>query len=74
MPPISSDALVLRTYKLGETSKVVVLLTRDRGKLRAVAKGARGARARYQSSLEPLSEGWPAWVDAGLPVTEGPKP
>src|SRR5262245_36759997 len=56
MPPISSDALVLRTYKLGETSKVVVLLTRDRGKLRAVAKGARGARPRYQSSLEPLSQ------------------
>src|SRR5262249_204785 len=43
MPPISTDALVLRTYKLGETSKVVVLLTRERGKLRAVAKGARGA-------------------------------
>src|SRR5438552_6995390 len=56
MPPISSDALVLRTYNLGETSKVVVLLTRERGKLRAVAKGARGARPRYQSSLEPLSE------------------
>lgn len=56
MPPITSDALVLRTYKLGETSKVVVLLTRERGKLRAVAKGARGARGRYRSALEPLSE------------------
>jgi len=56
MPPITSDALVLRTYKLGETSKVVVLLTRERGKLRAVAKGARGPRSRYQSALEPLSE------------------
>src|SRR5919106_1045919 len=56
MPPIASDALVLRTYKVGETSKVVVLLTRERGKLRAVAKGARGARSRYQSALEPLSE------------------
>jgi DNA repair protein RecO (recombination protein O) len=56
MPPIASDALVLRTYPLGETSKVVVLLTRERGKLRAVAKGARGARSRYQSALEPLSE------------------
>jgi DNA repair protein RecO (recombination protein O) len=56
MPPIASQALVLRTYKLGETSKVVVLLTRERGKLRAVAKGARGARPRYQSALEPLSE------------------
>src|SRR5438128_1393346 len=56
MPPITSDALVLRTYKLGETSKVVVLLTRERGKVRAVAKGARGRRSRYQSALEPLSE------------------
>ena len=56
MPPISSDAIVLRTFKLGESSKIVVLLTRERGKLRAVAKGARGARPRYQSALEPLSE------------------
>ena len=56
MPPIASDALVLRTYKLGETSKLVVLLTRERGKVRAVARGARGVRPRYQSALEPLSE------------------
>jgi DNA repair protein RecO (recombination protein O) len=56
MPPILSDALVLRTYDFGETSRVVVLLTRDRGKVRAVAKGARVARSRYQSALEPLSE------------------
>jgi DNA repair protein RecO (recombination protein O) len=56
VPVISSDAFVLRTYKIGETSKVVVLLTRERGKLRAVAKGARGQRSRYRSSLEPLSE------------------
>jgi DNA repair protein RecO (recombination protein O) len=56
MPLLASDALVLRTYTLGETSKVVVLLTRERGKLRAVAKGARGKRSRYQSALEPLSE------------------
>jgi DNA repair protein RecO (recombination protein O) len=56
MALLSTEALVLRGYKLGETSKVVVLLTRDRGKLRAVARGARGARPRYQSALEPLSE------------------
>src|SRR6266568_3691395 len=37
MPPIASDALVLRTYKLGETSKVVVLLTRARGLEEAMA-------------------------------------
>lgn len=56
MPLLTTEALVLRGYKLGETSKLLVLLTRDRGKLRAVARGARGARSRYQSSLEPLSE------------------
>jgi DNA repair protein RecO (recombination protein O) len=56
MPPFASDALVLRTYKLGESSKVVVLLTRERGKVRAVAKGVRGPRSRAQSALEPLSE------------------
>ena len=56
MPLIASEALVLRTYKLGETSKIVVLLTRDRGKVRAVAKGARGGKPRYRSALEPLSE------------------
>ncbi len=56
MPILASDALVLRTYKMGETSKIVVLLARSLGKLRAVAKGARGPRSRYQSALEPLSE------------------
>lgn len=56
MALLTTEALVLRGYKLGETSKLVVLLTRDRGKLRAVARGARGPRTRYQSSLEPLSE------------------
>ncbi|HET7294802.1 MAG TPA: DNA repair protein RecO [Vicinamibacteria bacterium] len=56
MPMVASDALVLRSYKLGESSKVVVLLTRERGKVRAVAKGARSGRSRYQSALEPLSE------------------
>ncbi len=56
MPILASDALVLRTYKMGETSEVVVLLARSLGKLRAVAKGARGPRSRYQSALVPLSE------------------
>jgi DNA repair protein RecO (recombination protein O) len=56
MALLTTEALVLRGYKLGETSKLVVLLTRERGKLRAVARGARGARSRYQSALEPLSE------------------
>jgi DNA repair protein RecO (recombination protein O) len=56
MALLNTEALVLRGYELGETSKLVVLLTRERGKVRAVARGARGARPRYQSALEPLSE------------------
>jgi DNA repair protein RecO (recombination protein O) len=56
MAHFSTEALVLRGHKLGETSRIVVLLTRERGKLRAVARGARGQRPRYRSALEPLSE------------------
>jgi len=56
MALFSTEALVLRGHKLGETSRIVVLLTRERGKLRAVARGARGRRSRYRSALEPLSE------------------
>ena len=56
MALFATEALVLRGHKLGETSRIVVLLTRERGKLRAVARGARGSRPRYRSALEPLSE------------------
>jgi DNA repair protein RecO (recombination protein O) len=56
MALLTTEALVLRGYRLGETSKLVVLLTRDRGKVRAVARGARSGRPRYRSALEPLSE------------------
>jgi DNA repair protein RecO (recombination protein O) len=56
MALFSTEALVLRGHKLGETSRIVVLLTRERGKLRAVARGARSGRPRYRSALEPLSE------------------
>jgi DNA repair protein RecO (recombination protein O) len=56
MALFSTEALVLRGHKLGETSRIVVLLTRERGKLRAVARGARGRLSRYRSALEPLSE------------------
>ena len=41
MPPLTTDALVLRTFPLGEMSVVAVLLTQARGKMRGVAKGAR---------------------------------
>ena len=56
MPLHTADALVLRTYKLGEADRIVVFLTRDRGKKRGVAKGARRQRSRFVGALEPLTE------------------
>ena len=56
MPLYTADALILRTYKLGEADRIVVFLTRDRGKKRGVAKGARRPRSRFAGALEPLTE------------------
>ena len=56
MPLYTADALVLRTYKLGEADRIVVFLTRDRGKKRGVAHNARKSRKRFGAALEPLSE------------------
>jgi DNA repair protein RecO (recombination protein O) len=55
MPVYKSDALILRTYKLGEADRIVVFLTRDRGKKRGVAKGARRPRSRFTGGLEPMT-------------------
>jgi DNA repair protein RecO (recombination protein O) len=56
VPLYTADALILRTYKLGEADRIVVFLTRDRGKKRGVAKGARRHRSRFVGALEPLTE------------------
>lgn len=55
MPLHTSDALILRTYKLNDADRIVVFLTRDRGKKRGVAKGARRMRSRFTGALEPLT-------------------
>jgi DNA repair protein RecO (recombination protein O) len=57
MPHYITDALILRTYKLGESDRIVVFLTRDRGKKRGVAKNARRSRRRFGGALEPLTSG-----------------
>src|SRR5258705_5514085 len=56
VPLYTADALILRTYKLGEADRIVVFLTRDRGKKRGVAKGARRPRSRFAAALEPMTE------------------
>lgn len=47
------EAVVLRTYKLAEADRIVVLFTRGRGKIRAVAKGVRRTKSKFGSRLEP---------------------
>jgi DNA repair protein RecO len=57
MPLFTTDALILRTFKLGESDRIVVFLTRDRGKKRGVAKNARQSRRRFGGALEPMTCG-----------------
>ena len=47
--------VVLRTYKLGEADRIVVLLTEENGKVRAVAKGVRKTTSKFGARLEPMS-------------------
>ena len=47
--------VVLRTYKLGESDRIVVLLTQEHGKVRAVAKGVRKTHSKFGARLEPMS-------------------
>ena len=49
------EGVVLRTHKLGEADRIVVLVTRGRGKVRAVAKGVRKTKSRFGGRLEPAS-------------------
>ena len=53
MAIVQTDALVLRSHRLGETSLIVTLFTRDFGLMRCVAKGARGGKSRFGAALEP---------------------
>ncbi|GIG27522.1 DNA repair protein RecO [Cellulomonas marina] len=48
------EAIVLRTHSLGEADRIVTLLTREHGKVRAVAKGVRRTSSRFGSRLEPF--------------------
>ncbi|BCJ44974.1 DNA repair protein RecO [Actinoplanes ianthinogenes] len=48
------DAVVLRAQKLGESDRIVTLLTRRHGRLRAVARGVRRTTSRFGARLEPF--------------------
>jgi DNA repair protein RecO (recombination protein O) len=49
------DAVVLRSWKLGEADRIVSLHTRGHGKVRGVAKGVRRTRSKFGARLEPTS-------------------
>nr|WP_296066278.1 DNA repair protein RecO [uncultured Actinoplanes sp.] len=48
------DAVVLRVQKLGESDRIITLLTRRHGRLRAVARGVRRTTSRFGARLEPF--------------------
>lgn len=53
MPLYRDAAIVLRTHKLAEADRIITLLARDRGLVRAVAKGVRRTKSRFGARLEP---------------------
>lgn len=57
MPIVTTSCLVLQTYRFGDTSKILRLLTRDHGPLSALARGALRPRSRMSGVLEPFVEG-----------------
>jgi DNA repair protein RecO (recombination protein O) len=56
MPLYRDDAVVLRVHKLGEADRIVTLLTRRHGRVRAVGKGVRRTSSRFGARLEPGSQ------------------
>ncbi|MCB0908399.1 MAG: DNA repair protein RecO [Nocardioidaceae bacterium] len=55
MPLYRDEAIVLRTHKLGEADRIITLLTRHHGRVRAVARGVRRTSSRWGSRLEPFT-------------------
>ena len=49
------EGIVLRTQKLGEADRIVTVLTRRTGKVRAVAKGVRRTKSKFGARLEPFT-------------------
>lgn len=47
------DGIVLRTQKLGEADRIITLLTRGHGRVRAVARGVRRTKSKFGAGLEP---------------------
>ena len=55
MPTYRDRAVVLRTYKLGEADRIISMLSRDHGKIRAVARGVRRTSSKFGGRLDPFN-------------------
>lgn len=55
VPTYRDEAVVLRTHKLGEADRIVTVLSRTHGKVRAVARGVRRTSSKFGARLEPFS-------------------
>lgn len=54
MPQFKEEGIVLRTHKLGETDRIITLLSKNSGQIRAVAKGVRKTSSKFGARLEPF--------------------
>jgi len=54
VPLYRDEAVVLRTHKLGEADRIVTMLSKNHGQIRAVAKGVRRTASKFGSRLEPF--------------------
>ena len=58
MGALHGEAIILRTYPLKETDRLIVLFSQEYGKIRGVVNGARRIKSRFSGRLEPLS-----WIE-----------
>lgn len=54
VPLYRDEVVVLRTHKLGEADRIVTMLSKEHGQIRAVAKGVRKTSSKFGASLEPF--------------------
>ncbi|MEW5820169.1 MAG: DNA repair protein RecO [Cyanobacteriota bacterium] len=64
MSNYKTDAIVLRTYDFKDYDRIIVLYSKDRGLIRAVAKGVKNPKSKLRGRLEPL-------MASGLILYEG---
>ena len=55
MPIQETEAVLIRSYPLSESSVIGVFYTRDFGKVRAVARGMRGPKSKFRGQLDLLN-------------------